>query len=831
MTAKESRPPSSHPERLLLVDDDSQFLEMLGHMVTRLGYPSTAANGAAEALAALDAEPCDLVITDLQMPEMDGMELLHALRQRHPGLPALALTGHGGVYTYRQVIDAGAADFIEKPVRPSELAAKLERIFRERQMRLALEREGQTQAILCRLMQLSLISDSLPATLERCLANTLSMPWLELQAKGLVLLKDEQDPETLVVAVQRGLDPSLSALCARVPFGHCLCGRAAAQREVVFAATMDHRHETRLADMAPHGHYCLPLLASSGEVQGVFTVYLRHGASRDPQVENALRAVASTLAGIIEHHRTARALTNQERIHRAITATAGDGIVMMDRQGRIFFWNPAAARIFGYTAQEAMGQELHRLLVPEEARERWASGVAAFGRSGTGPLVGRTVELNACHRDGRPVPVELSLAGVELDGQPAAVAIIRDITLRRQQEAEREALQVQLRQAQKMEAIGTLAGGIAHDFNNILAAILGFGDMAQEQTEAGSQLWQDISHILAAGRRARDLVQQILTFSRRQEGERHPIRVQHVIKEAVKLLRAVIPAQISIRQHIHQDCGLVEADPTQLHQLLMNLCTNAYHAMGEEGGVLSVRLERHRLEALPPRLMGSISPGPCLRLQVADTGCGMDEATLERIFEPYFTTKKPGQGTGLGLSVVHGIVTSLGGGIAVTSQPGAGSVFDVFLPLCETPVEERAANDGRPAWGRGRLLFVDDEPDLVEIACRGLRALGYTVAGHTDSRQALAQFLRQPEAFDLLVTDNAMPGLTGLQLGAAVIGLRPDLPVLMVTGHGESLTLEQAQASGIRQVLCKPVATADLGRSIRGILDQAAAGNGMLNVE
>ncbi|MBS3808799.1 MAG: response regulator [Desulfobacterales bacterium] len=381
-----------------------------------------------------------------------------------------------------------------------------------------------------------------------------------------------------------------------------------------------------------------------------------------------------------------------------------------------------------------------------------------------------------------------------------------------------------LRQAQKMEAVGTLAGGIAHDFNNILNAIIGYAELIR--LEATGKAGDYTEEVLQAGRRAAGLVRQILTFSRQAEQEYQRLYIQFVLKEALKLLRPTLPATIEINQNIDEDCPEILADPTQVHQVIMNLCTNAYQAMGDKGGRLEITLEQLTLAAGDLSLAREMAPGSYVVLTVSDTGCGMDRQTWEKIFEPYFSTKKNQGGTGLGLAVVHGIVTDCGGSISVYSEPGRGTTFKVYLPAVgggETPQAEDLQVAENIPEGTERLLIVDDEKAQVDMERIMLESLGYLVTGVVSSIEALAVFSAQPEDYDLLITDLAMPELDGIELSRKVLGRRPDLPVILISGFGDAPKIEEARAAGIREYLRKPVAKMQLARAVRKVLDGARA--------
>jgi len=423
-------------------------------------------------------------------------------------------------------------------------------------------------------------------------------------------------------------------------------------------------------------------------------------------------------------------------------------------------------------------------------------------------------------------PEEIQLLEELANNVSQGIAILRERAQRRQAMAEKTKLEMQLRHAQKMEAIGTLAGGIAHDFNNILSAIVGYSELILLNLDQKQDLQLIENHlmgVLQAGKRAKDLVQQILTFSRKKEQGSQPVQVSLIVKEALKLLRASLPTTIEILYDIDPQCGLVLADPTQIHQVVINIGTNAYHAMREDGGVLEIKLEAVEVDARLANIHPHLHEGAYLRLSVRDTGRGMEPEVLERIFEPYYTTKGPAEGTGLGLAVVHGIVSGLGGAILVDSRVGQGTTFQVYFPSLEVAGQEEVL-DAVPAEPvatstKGEhILFIDDEPVLAHIGEKVLKRLGYRVTVQTSSLEALELFSAQPNDFDLVISDQTMPHLTGSQLARKIALLRPEMPIILCTGSGQTITAKETPDNAIREYLLKPFNVRDLAETIQRVL-------------
>jgi PAS domain S-box-containing protein len=394
---------------------------------------------------------------------------------------------------------------------------------------------------------------------------------------------------------------------------------------------------------------------------------------------------------------------------------------------------------------------------------------------------------------------------------------IQDITERKKAEEQKAKLESQLQQAQKMESIGSLAGGIAHDLNNILFPISGFSEMLLDEIPPDNHTRESIEQIYKSAKRGSDLVNQILAFSRQSNLQKLPIRIQPILKEVLKLVRATIPKNIELANHIDKDCGRVSADPTQIHQIAMNLITNAYHAVEEKGGSINIELKETVFEK-----DDLIKPGKYVVLTVSDTGTGIDQSLIDKIFDPYFTTKVQGKGTGLGLSVVHGIVKEHGGDIRVYSEIGKGTVFHVYLPLLGNAMDSKAAAITRKyPTGHERILLVDDEEPIVCMEQIMLERLGYKVTVRTSSPDALEAFRADPSKFDLVISDRGMPNMTGEQLARELISIRPDIPFIICTGFSDENDEQHARAMGIKGFLRKPVATGDLAEMVRNVLDEA----------
>ena len=462
--------------------------------------------------------------------------------------------------------------------------------------------------------------------------------------------------------------------------------------------------------------------------------------------------------------------------------------------------------MFGYTREEMIGHTTVELSVWPDVDNR--RHIVKKLRN-QGFLRGETLQLQT--KTGEMRDVRISSEIIALNGNKFVLSIFYDIT-------DQEKLESQLRQAQKMEAIGTLAGGIAHDFNNILGAVMGYTEIALGEPTVDDHLRRYLTQIFKASERARDLVKQILTFSRKGDEKLMPLRVSPIIKEVLKLLRASLPSTIEICWDIQSDPDTVLADSTQIHQILMNLCTNAAYAMPEKKGEMKVSLVSEEIKS---GASCGLIPGMYLKLTVSDTGIGMDPTTRGRIFDPFFTTKKPGEGTGLGLSVVYGIVKSYGGTITVQSEVGKGTEFCVYLPLfMRAEGNKEAKPEEFISGGKERILFVDDEEMLVELGKSVLASLGYDVVGRTSSLAALELFSARPEQFDLVVTDMTMPNMTGIELAQKLLRLKPGIPIILCTGFSETVTPESVKSVGVKDLIMKPFKRHQIAESIRRTLDK-----------
>lgn len=523
---------------------------------------------------------------------------------------------------------------------------------------------------------------------------------------------------------------------------------------------------------------------------------------------------------ITEHKRAQQSLReSEEKFAKAFRASPYSLTLSEVATGRYLEVNAGFERVSGYTRDEVIGRtsvELGLWSDPAD-RDRMVARLQADGAV-------RGLEVTFLNRQGRKVIARCSGEMLEVGGRPCLLNTIEDVTDQRRAEEVRAALEAQLRQTQKLEALGQLAGGIAHDFNNILTGIFAYSELAALDAGQPADVRRHVEEIRKAANRAKDLVRQILAFSRQQVQERVPVRLHPVVSEAVEFLRSSLPKTLEIDARIDPRAPVVLADTTQVHQVVMNLCTNAAHAMRHRPGRLTVVLEGVQLDASGCEAAPGLQPGRYARLVVMDTGHGMTPEVIKRIFEPFYTTKEQGEGTGLGLAVVHGVAESHDGAVGVRSRENEGSAFEVYFPeFVGLSLPAIAETTGVPR-GRGeRILLVDDERMIADAARGLLEHLGYRVTSTCDPIRALETFRGDPAAFDLVITDFTMPRLTGVELAREVIARRADMPVLLLSGHSGTWTVEKLHALGVRGLLNKPMSAADLAVAVRRALEPGAA--------
>jgi PAS domain S-box-containing protein len=796
--------------RVLIVDDEVELMTALCESLTDQGYEALGRTSAQEALALLQEEDIDLLVCDLMMPAMDGIALLRAALDIDPHLVGIIMTGHETLQTAMDAMQVGAFDYVLKPFRLQALLPVLARALQMRRLHTENVQLRETVAIYE-------LSQAIAYTLD---TNTMLHKVVEgalQQVNGTeaAIMLPTSDGAELCVAVVRGKNQD-TLLGMRISMTRSVMGWVAHHRAplTVPGAVSD-------LPLAPQ-YKCtdcttlvLPML-TGGKLMGVLSVSTaRRRCPFTPGQVKALSILTNLAATAMENAALYTQVHQSEACFRSVTEAALDAIISTDTHGTILSWNHGAQRLFGYGRDETVGQPL-TMLLPARYHGHCLDRLNRVVATGQQYLMGKTLEVHGLTREGKELPVELSLSSWQTGDSTFFGAVIRDMT-------ERKRLETQLLQAQKMQAIGTLAGGIAHDFNNILSAILGYTELALDEAEQGSAVWNDLQGTLTAGRRARDLVQQILAFGRQTELARTAVQMHLLVEETLALLRAALPSTIMIRPIIDRHAGAVLADPTQMQQVLINLCTNAAHAMREAGGVIEVRLEPIEVTVDAAAILPDLKVGAYVRLTVQDTGHGMEPEILEHIFEPFFTTKNMGEGAGIGLAVVHGIIANHGGAITVESTPGQGSTFAIYLPWSDSPGPAVLPTAEPVVGGNERILFVDDETTLVHLGKVILQRLGYQVVVCTSSAEALETFRAAPHSFNLVITDRTMPRLTGEALIHELRQIRQDIPIILCTGFSHTITPEQLRDLRVDAFLLKPVMADEWARVIRQVLERRAA--------
>lgn len=512
----------------------------------------------------------------------------------------------------------------------------------------------------------------------------------------------------------------------------------------------------------------------------------------------------------IERRKTEKTLRESEKRFRELSDSLPQVVFETDEKGNLTFANKNAFDVFGYTRDD-FDKDINVLqtLITKE-RNRAMENIQSVM---SGKILG-SLEYTALKKDGSTFPVALHSNPIVRDNRTVGLrGILIDLT-------EQKKLEAQLRQAHKMESMGTLAGGIAHEFNNIIGIIVGNTELAIDDVPEWNPARQNLEEIRTASLRARDVVKQILAFSRQSSQELKPVRIGPIIVESLRLLRSSIPTTIQIHQDISVESDTVRADPTQINQILINLCNNAAHALRDKGGEIEVNLENVKINENESTKYHDIPPGEYVRLTVKDSGRGIEPEILKRIFDPYFTTKKTGEGAGMGLAVVHGIVKSHGGNISVSSTDGKGTTFHVLLPCTEDKPDEETVITAEIPRGNEKILLVDDEKAMVDVIKPMLERLGYQVAARTSSIEALEAFRANSDKYDLVITDYTMPNMTGIELTQKILRLRPTMPIILCTGFSELINEETAKKKGIQAFIMKPIVMNKMANSIRKVLDK-----------
>ena len=759
------------PIHILYLEDEANDLELAASLLRQenVDYEMVHVQTRDEYLTALEQQDLDLILGDYSLPSFDGLTALRMAKERRPEVPFILLSGTVGEELAIDSLKAGATDYVLKQ-RLSRLVPAVRRALREaeeqEETKRAQEALAESERRYRRIVKAVTdyiytvhVEEGRPVGTthgDACFAVT-GYTTEDLTAdSGLWLRMIPEEDRELVM--QRA--SQILAGEAVSPFAHRILRKDGEERWVANS-------------MVPHLDRAGRLISYDGLVRDV----------------------------------TERKAAEEDRRRLAIAINqAAEIVVVTGADGAIQYVNPAFERVTGFSREEALGQNPRILKSGKQDgafyEELWNT------ISNGGVWSGHFVNMK---KDGSLYEEDASISPVRDDGGKIVsyVAVQRDVT-------EQAQLERRLRQAQRLEALGTLAGGIAHDFNNILTAIVGYGQLAAEALHEDTPERADVEQILGAAARAKNLIRQILAFSRQTEQERQPVRLHLVLGEVLALLRPSLPATIEIQSNVNIDCGPVYADPTQMHQVIMNLCTNAFHAMEGNGGVLGIDLRGVEVDG---KTCPGLGEGSFAKLTVKDTGHGMDGPTMERVFDPFFTTKEESKGTGMGLSTVHGIVKACGGTISVDSVPGKGTTFDLYLPLAQTTTQKREPEKETPPGGNERVLVIDDEEDLANLIGRQLASLGYDATVKTSSVEGLEEFRTRPDHFDLIITDLVMPEMTGRELIREVVRLREDISVIAISGGIKRLSTGEAGERLADALLEKPFDLRALGLAVRNVLN------------
>ncbi|MEW6367470.1 MAG: ATP-binding protein [Acidobacteriota bacterium] len=738
---------------------------------------------------------------------------IHGLDHPFPGCPMEEAVETNGPVS-RELFDEASGRWVLSQIFPTALKSEgggtiylhlVQDITERKRTEAELEKKSDIQSVVNTMLRSSLEDVSLDSMLHLTLDLLTSLPWLTFESRGAIFIADEQE-RALLMRVHKGLSEEIVKACRRIPYGRCMCGRAAESGEIEFVDKLDEMHEITYEGITPHGHYCVPIRAGD-RVLGVINLYLREGHRREPWEAEFLAAVANALAGIIQHTRSEE---TRARLTAIIEATS-DLVGIAGTDQRVLFVNGPGRRMMGIPEDEDITGIEIREFHPGWAYQTVASkGIPAAVRDGV--WSGETALQT---RDGREIPVsQVITAHKKPDGSIDYMStILRDVT-------ENRRLQAQFVHAQKMDAVGRLAGGVAHDFNNLLSVIISYSSSILEELPVGSELRADAEEIRKAGLRAAALTRQLLAFSRKQTVEPRDVNVQDAIGELSKMLVRLVGEHIDLKISAGGAPRVIRIDPVQLEQVLVNLAINARDAM-PHGGALTIAVRTVLVDREQASLPAGIECGEYVQIGVEDTGVGMSQEIMQKIFEPFFTTKLDGKGTGLGLSMVYGAVKQNGGHISVSSEPGRGTTFTVWFKRVEP--KAAAASDAAAEIPRGKgetILLVEDDESARRATARMLTAGGYRIIEARNGVEALTSFKANQGSVSMVISDVVMPSMGGGELEARLREMDPATKILFVSGYLDDMVRAQGVIGAGAAVLGKPFERGLLLRSVRMLLDR-----------
>lgn len=806
------------PLRVLIVEDSEDDTLLLVRELQHAGYDVTfeRVETAKDMADALDNRQWDIVLADYTMPHFSGTDALRLLREKGFDIPFIFVSGTIGEDTAVLAMKSGANDYILKG-NLKRLIPAIERELREAEVRRErrkaeeqLHESYQTLTVLNKILVATLQPVPLESLLDMVIDHVVSIPWLSLETeRGIFLAEDGW----LILKTKRNLPASLQTMCARIPFGRCLCGRAALSGKIEFADRIDERHEIKYEGIPPHGHYCVPI-KSADRILGVINLFVKEGHVRNEREEDFLNAIANVLAGIIQLKQAEDLLRKSEERYKRLLESITDYIytVIVENGCPVStIHGPGCAAITGYTSEEyAADPYLWYKMVYDEDKELV---IEQLNKVLSGKEV-KPLEHRIIHKNGSIRWVRNTIVA-RYDEQGRVIAydgLITDIT-------EQKRIEEQLRHAQKMEAIGQLAGGIAHDFNNILNVIMGFGSLIEMNLKEDDPNRIHLKEILNAGERATHLTRALLAFSRKQIIEPKPQNLNEIIKGFEKILRRIIGEDIELKTELSEKDLTVFVDRGQIEQVLMNLATNARDAM-PDGGDLIIETGTIQIDEEYIKRHGYGEPGIYALLSVTDSGIGMDEKTRERIFEPFFTTKEAGRGTGLGLAMVYGIIKQHDGFINVYSELGKGTTFKIYLPLIMSEVkEERIEPTAYPEGGKETVLVAEDDQAVRKLTRDILERFGYKVIAAEDGEDAIEKFINNKEDIKLLLLDVIMPKKNGKEVYEEIKKINPGIKALFLSGYTANLIHKKGILDEGLNFILKPVSPKELLRKVREVLD------------
>eukprot|EP01156_Anaeramoeba_ignava_P020828 Anaeramoba_ignava/c17307_g1_i1.p1 GENE.c17307_g1_i1~~c17307_g1_i1.p1 ORF type:complete len:800 (+),score=105.30 c17307_g1_i1:12-2411(+) len=790
---------------ILTIDDEEAIRSSFREHLEDYNYEVIEAENGRLGIEAFRQHHPSLILVDLRMPEVDGLEVLKVVTEESPDTPIIVVSGTGVINDAIEALHRGAWDYLLKPIKEmDELVhviennlekSRLRKENREYQDHLELMVAQKTAEVKKTNERLDSIIKTVPDIIYRLDKNG-NVTFLSDSVKNYGYNPDELIGSSIFSIIHPAY---ISKVKNRINERRTGDRRTRELEVVILTKNMNYvPFEVKYRDLAFTNSFEV-------EAEGLY--------QEDTSGHNEYIGTQGILRDISQRKIAEKKLKESEKKFRTLAEYAPDMILIWDRDGKIVQVNKLTSLKLSYD-DELVNLDISKIC-PEikdkiEQLNLWNFEAGEHSTSLITEFITQNEDI---------IPVELKIGAINLDEEKYLMAYSRDITDRIENEQKKEELEKQLRQAQKMEAIGTLAGGIAHDFNNMLTPILGYSDLLKSEFKQGSFAYKGLMEVQKAAARAADLVKQILTFSRQKEKKRETIYLYTILKEAVKLLRGSIPPTIVIKTKIDENCRPISADPTQMHQIIMNICTNSYQAFNGKDGLIEINLEEVKVDQEKINEYVTIQKGYYNKLTFSDTGCGMDSQTQEHIFEPYFTTKEKGKGTGLGLATVHGIIKNHNGYIFCNSEINIGTTFTIYIPIPEKfeKKQNEEIDEPQDVNGTERILVVDDELNVLTMLEKGLEILGYKVTPFRKSTTAWSNFEKNPDQYDIAILDQIMPEMTGLDLAKKMKKIRPDIPLILHTGYSDIISENEREL--IRLFVMKPIRINDLALGIRNIID------------